>query len=417
VRSTAVNFMMGNGRSGIETEISRTMLGAFHPIFDAFHISPGNGDYAQGFDTDAFKVQDYTSWDRLEDFGADPLDVVLIWIVCVAFAIPVLRGRRQARLLLLLMAAGLTVGYILFTGTYRWDVVGVRFQIPLFVAWSPLIAIGIARWSQWLLRITMAGLVIACLPQLLNNAERPIIHQSYGSNPLIPYFLDSTYPSSIINAANNYESMSSVVAQSTCNTLGLGNWVLFEYPIWAGLRDDGWKGQIQDIDVTNVTARFENPNFHPCAVLSQQATTYVATDPDEVQVQFGPLALSMAPDFARTVHFPIPGISSDMAGIRVLPGSGWSFNGRPDLNRAGSIFVYSTKATSIDLRFDGSLGLVAAGVAVSSPRGVFPSVTSGSNGLVRIAVRAGVNQVDVAPPKKVAGAPEVRGVEVVVPTA
>jgi len=401
VRSTAANFMMGNGRSGPETAVSKFILGKFHRVYDVFGISQDNWDYFVGPDTsayfDAFAVRDYTAWDRSEDEGADPLDVVLICLTGLTCVVLLVRGDRRMRVLVL-MAGSLTIGYLVFAGIARFQIFEVRFYIPLFVIWSPLIAIALARYSKWLLRIAMVVLAVACLPQLLDNSERPVLRNSYGSHPLAPYFLDSTDRSYIIRTAVDMETLSKVIAESTCKQLGIGNFVVIEYPVWVGLHNDHWHGQIQDVKVQNVTARFENPNFHPCAILTQPSAPYVGSEPGRVQIGFGPqFALSILPRDMRTVDVAIGGFSSELAGVRVFPGSGWSFAASPSLSGDGSVFLYSQKPQTLGLRLQGAHGSAASGVVVSTPRPEQAPAVSDTNGLVRLNVGAGITEVDLAP--------------------
>ncbi len=279
VRATAANFMMGNGTSGPETAISKFVLAKLHGVYGAFGVRQGNPNYFEGPEStvffDAFQVRDYDQWVRSEDEGADPLQVVLMCFAATACLILVVRGDRRMRVLAL-MASTLTLGYLLLAGIARWQIFEVRFFIPLFVAWTPLVAIALARCSRWLLRITMVVLALACLPQLLDNTERPVRRDSYGANPLAPYLLDSLDRSYIVNTAAGLETLSKVLAQSTCHQLGIGDFVVIEYPVWVGLHDERWRGEIEDVNVQNPSARYEARDFHPCAVLTEPPAGHVS---------------------------------------------------------------------------------------------------------------------------------------------
>lgn len=418
VRSTASNFMMGNGENGPETAVSRFLLGKFHRVYDVFGVAQDNWDYFVGPDTatyyDAFAVRDFNVWDRSEDEGADPLDVVLIGLTGVAFVVLLALGDRRMRVLVL-MAGGLTVGYLVFSGIARWQIFGVRLYIPLLVAWAPLIAIALARCSKWLLRVVMVLLAVACLPQLLDNSERPVLRNSYGPNPLAAYFEDSTDIAYVTKAGMEMEALSTVMAQSTCRQLGIGNFITIEYPVWVGLHDDDWRGQIQDVGVPNVTNRYENPDFHPCAVITQQDPTYVGTDPGRIQIGFGQLVLSILAEDMRTVRVDVAGFSSAVPGVHVFPGSGWSFAAAsPTLSGDGSIFVSSPSAQTLALHLRGPDGGAAAGVTVSVAGSPGPAVVSNAKGLVLVEVGAGMTEVDLSHGQGATTASPVEGVHVVV---
>ena len=169
-------------------------------------------------------------------------------------------------------------------------------------------------------RIVLVLLILACTPQLFNNLEAPFSHQDYPARSLSPYFLDSVSSAHVAAGNAEYSSTSAAIAGSSCDRLGLANWVLVEYPLWVGLRDDKWHGEIQDVDVQNVSRRFENPAFKPCALLQQETAAYVGADDADVNLQFGSLALSIDPADARSLRFPVAGFHSSVAGVRVLPG-------------------------------------------------------------------------------------------------
>ena len=415
VRATAANFMMGNGTSGPETAISKFVLAKLHGVYGAFGVRQGNPNYFEGPEStvffDAFQVRDYDQWVRSEDEGADPLQVVLMCFAATACLILVVRGDRRMRVLAL-MAGTLTLGYLLLAGIAWWQIFEVRFFIPLFVAWTPLVAIALARCSRWLLRITMVVLALACLPQLLDNTERPVRRDSYGANPLAPYLLDSLDRSYIVNTAAGLETLSKVLAQSTCHQLGIGDFVVIEYPVWVGLHDERWRGEIEDVNVQNPSARYESRDFHPCAVLTEPPALHVSAVGGGVQMDFAQqLALSIRPADMRTVRVPVAGFDSQVAQVRVYPGSGWSFQGAPLLHGKGSLFIYSPRAETLYLGVEGPHGEPRSGVAVSAPRSASPAAVTGPSGRVQIGVSAGVTQVTLTNPRPVGAAPAVTGID------
>ena len=219
----------------------------------------------------------------------------------------------------------------------------------------------------------MVVLALACLPQLLDNTERPVRRDSYGANPLAPYFLDSSDRSYIVNTAAGLETLSKVLAQSTCHRLGIGDFVAIEYPVWVGLHDDRWRGEIEDVNVQNPSARYESRDFHPCAVLTEPPAGHVSAAGGGVQMDFAQqLALSIRPADMRTVRVPVAGFNSQVAQVRVYPGSGWSFQGAPLLHGKGSLFIYSPRAEALYLGVEGPHGEPRSGVAVSAARSAPP---------------------------------------------
>ncbi len=415
IRSTAANFMMGNGTSGVETRISEEVLGHLHHVFLWFHVSPNNSDYVLGPVTDAFGKRDYTAWDRSPDSGADPWHVVLIVASVPILVVASLRRRRGARTALL-MAAGLTLGYLLFTGTARWSAFNVRYELPLLVAWSPIIALALSRLPKMVTRIVLVLLILACTPQLFNNLEAPFSHQDYPARSLSPYFLDSVSSAHVAAGNAEYSSTSAAIAGSSCDRLGLANWVLVEYPLWVGLRDDKWHGEIQDVDVQNVSRRFENPAFKPCALLQQETAAYVGADDADVNLQFGSLALSIDPADARSLRFPVAGFHSSVAGVRVLPGGGWSLagaSGGPRLAQSGSVFLFSSVRRTVRLQLRSAAQAAPVPVVVSAPGSGLPPTTLVPNAGVSLVVSPGVTEVQLSPPAGSPSSSSIDGVEVV----
>jgi hypothetical protein len=416
VRSTASDFMMGNGRNGIETDISASVLGALHDVFDRFHIAPGDQRYALGTVTDAFAKRDYVLWDRSPDTGADPWDVVLICASVIVLIIAWISGDRRMRLVLL-MAVGLILGYLLFSGTARWSVYDVRYQLPLYVAWSPVIAMALSKLPKMATRLLLCLLIIACLPQLFDNMEQPFLHQQFAAKSLNPYFLDTDVQSYISTSAAEFESASAAIAESSCQRVGLANWLLVEYPLWVGLKNAGWQGEIQDVMVQNVSSRLEDPTFKPCILLRQETGPYAGTGTGQVQLRFGPLALSFDPEAARAIRLSVPGFHSTVAGVHMLPGGGWSQSGTstsPTLVGPGSVFLFSRDRRTMQFQVRSNSSSAAAQAEVSVPgSGIAPALVSSDKG-IPIVVSPGITEVRLEP---VANAPApsttVAGVDVV----
>ncbi len=424
VRETAANFMFGNGQNGPQTAVSNFTLRQLHDVYDAFGVRQDNTTYFLGYETpwfyDGFLSRNDSLWDRSADEGADPLDVVLIGFTLVVSVILLVRGDRRMRVVVLI-AGGLTIGFLLLAAVARFQIFAVRFYIPLFVAWSPLIALALGRCSKWLLRVAMVVLAVACLPQLLDNVEQPLMKVSYGSHPLAAYLVDHPNPNFVRRTAGDLESLTSVLAQSTCRRIGIGSFLVFEYPVWVGLHNDGWRGQMEDVDVTNATKRYEDPRFRPCAVVTQPATaSWVGTEPGMVHLAFGPtLALSIEPSALRTVRVDVPGFVSTAPEVHVYPGTGWTYGNRSTtLHDRGTVYVSSPQAQGLALRVVGPGGRPLADVIVHSAAGPTPLDRTGTTGLTdatgtaSIAVERGLTPVIVTPPVAAGQSTPITGVTI-----
>ena len=415
VRSTAANFMIGNGTDGFETAISKSVLGGLHGVFDQFHIDPSNPNYVLGTITNAFSVTNYIQSDRNGDRGANPWDVLLICMAILVLIVARIRGDLKTRMPLLI-AAGLTLGYLFFSGTARWNVFEVRYQLPLFVAWSPIIAIALSKLPRIAARVVLCLLVIACLPQLFDNVAQPFIHRDYPTDSLAPYFLDTSVQRYVALSSSEYQSASAAISETSCHKLGLANWILAEYPLWVGLKSAGWQGEIQNVNVQNASSRFQDPDFAPCILIRQESGSYVGADRSQVNLRFGPLAIAVAPQVARSLRLPIAGFHSAVADVRVFPGGGWSINGEkgePILRRSGSIFLFSSDRRTVELQLRGGTASAPARAVISQAgTGAGPTtLSSGSD--IPVELAPGITEVRMDPIQGgTASAPKVVGVEI-----
>jgi hypothetical protein len=291
--------LVGDGRSDVRTDLSRVVVDGLQSIYDALGVNPANQDYVLGTETNAFMKADYREWDRTEGRGANPLQVCLMILALLLLGVGCVRGRRELRLPFA-TAIALCVGYVAFSAVARWSVFAVRYYVPLFVLWCPLIALAMRRVNRLVVLAVASILVIACLPQLLNSRTRSLLHPQFP----FPTRLDGYYAGFDPHTASAFASMdlgvARVIAGSSCRSVGIANWILFEYPLWPALHDAGWRGTINDVDVTNQTRRLEPRGFHPCALVSEVDRPSVAPPvthrPGMLAFRFGNLALLIDPE-------------------------------------------------------------------------------------------------------------------------
>jgi hypothetical protein len=206
------------------------------------------------------------------------------------FYLVIAASRRPDVRVAALLALSTGCGYLLFCSAMRWNVFAVRYQVPLFVVWSALIAVSFERHRN-VGRAVGLALLVVCLPQLLDNYARSLLYPRYPfRSPLAAYFQDAN------DAAKAYEDVTGAVARSPCRDVGIANWVLAEYPLWAGLRDMGWNGRIAHVGVSNESSRLANVNFRPCAQVFEVKSDHAPpTDPRKRAALFGELVLSLDP--------------------------------------------------------------------------------------------------------------------------
>jgi hypothetical protein len=177
------------------------------------------------------------------------------------------------------------------------------------------------------------------MPALLNNSSRPLIHLRHDPKSALAPYLSSralAEEEQRHRQLRSFGPLTTAIAGSGCDRVGIANWILFEYPLWAGLRDQGWGGRITDVDVANQSTRYQESDFRPCALVRQVENVYVSQDNGMVGYRFGSLALSVDPGDLGSVA-PPPGFVSDEPSLSVYPGAGWSLgDGGPTAFVAGA---------------------------------------------------------------------------------
>jgi hypothetical protein len=398
VRATASEFNIGNGRSGLQTYLARVVLPVLHRVYSIFGISQNDLHYSVTTGWNVFGIRSYTVYQRNEDYGANPWHVLLIVASLLVLALCVRRGQRALRPALI-VAIGLGLGFLLFSGLYRWNQFGVRLILPLLVAWSALIAIALARFPRWIGTVVLIGLALACLPQLLDNEVTPLIPNSPSHVPyLTPYFANNSMGLPATVDAHAYETITSVLAQSSCTKAALGNRVVVEYPLWVALDHNGWRGVLNDFNVHNATEKLE-PSYTPCASITQEGSDYVTPTNNTVNAQVANLAVSINADDATTIRTPIPGFSSSVHGVTVLPGGDWglaAFAPLPLFGGDGSLYLFSDADRAVWLRFNLAPHVSPPTLTLSGSNGVEVPVTRTKSTLsVSLQLHSGVTRIDL----------------------
>jgi len=407
VRSTASQFNVGNGTNGPYTYLARAVLPVLHSVYSVFGVSQNDLKYALVQGWNVFAVSNYAKYQQISDFGANPWQVLLMVVSFVVLTISVLRGHKVLRLALM-VAVGLGVGYLLFFGLYKWNEFGVRLSLPLLVAWSAVIAIALTRFPHWVATLVLIGLTVACFPQLIDNWVTPLVPNSpQNESYLAVYFSDGAIAGYTYQEdASAYQTITSMLAESTCTRTALGNLVFVEYPLWVALGHDKWHGTLNDFNVHNATEKLE-PHYEPCATITQEGRRYVTPNNGTVNAQVDFLAVSIKVADAATIHTPIPRFTSSAHGVTVLPGGSWglaAFGSNPLFGGAGSLYLFSDAEKSVRLQFNLAPGVIQPQLTLSGSNGqkVATKVTRTTIS-ASINLHQGVNRIDLvthAPTKK-----------------
>jgi hypothetical protein len=206
-----------------------------------------------------------------EDTAGNPAHFVLIVVSVAVFLIS--KQLRESRNLGKYSIA-VTVAFLLFTLCIKWTPWHSRLHLPLFIFWSPFIAIVLSRFPNHKITNSIAVvLILSALPWVLNNRSRPLIAHSniFNTSRIDQYFSNRPeLKGPYIGATNFLKSQ-----KCPCIGLSLGpdDW---EYPFWVLLRkNEDQVVRIEHVDIQNISAAKSNlmlfESFSPCAIISLES--------------------------------------------------------------------------------------------------------------------------------------------------
>ena len=115
IRSTAVNFMIGNGESGIATFVSQARAQQSRSLIPLDRCGPRRPTICLGHEHRCLRQERTTEGSRYEDYGANPWHVLPLTFSGVLICFRAVRGDRTLRQAALL-AVGLALGFIAVLG-------------------------------------------------------------------------------------------------------------------------------------------------------------------------------------------------------------------------------------------------------------------------------------------------------------
>jgi hypothetical protein len=292
LRQISAQFLIGDG-SGLGYQVSRAIVTPLGWIFDIVGPRANDATYAFPGGPDPFRPGDFSVLSRFEDVAANPWHTLLAFATFVLLTALAFRARSRPQVWqVTVLCWALAFGFLAFGMLGKWSIYASRYYIPLIAATAPVVAFALGRVPRLVARLVVAGLLLACLPQLFDNYQRPLLHPTRFDVPLQPYFVTGRTAAQAIAIAGEYQQLARSVAESGCTSLGIGNLVLLEYPLWVGLASERWDGQIQHVGVRNASRRLEDPQFQPCAlVYERRADGYVNQVVGMRKQEFGSLVL------------------------------------------------------------------------------------------------------------------------------
>jgi hypothetical protein len=208
---------------------------------------------------------------RHEDSAGNPFHLALI-IGGMTF---VLLSRKQPETADLTAYAGsLVVAFVIFCTYLNWNPYHSRLHLPLFVLWSPLIAVVVLAGTTYKSVFWIAASLIAVSTlYVAGNESRPLIAVRPNSTVFNTSRVDQVFKR-FSRVKDAYFTSTQFVENENCSRVGLdlGEYGL-EYPLWVLLqKTNGERIWIEHVNVRNIsTAKFtakSSADFSPCAVIS-----------------------------------------------------------------------------------------------------------------------------------------------------
>lgn len=205
----------------------------------------------------------------------NPIHLFLILLSVILFFI---YGRKHDLPGLAGYALTVTAAFLLFCFYLKWQPWHSRLHLPLFVLWSPFIALVLSRiCNSRTANLIAAILLVAAFPWVFYNQNHPLIKKNniFNTAKTDQYFSDSP------ELREPYIEAAKFLKSQDCTDLGLSfGFDSREYPLWVLLQEKDDKAfRIEHINVKNITAEKYKTNpfarFSPCLILSD------GTEPDK----------------------------------------------------------------------------------------------------------------------------------------
>jgi hypothetical protein len=226
---------------------------------------------------------------QYEDISGNPIHLILI-----AVALLILLSRKSLRKQSYLAwgAILLVAGFLMFCFLFTWSPWRSRLHLPLFVLFSPLVAIIVVRTFPPIVTGCIAlVLLLSIQPWLFDNQFKSLLaEKSIFNTPRIEQYFKSQS-----HLQDPYQAMMTELNRLNCYDIGIGSqsfW--FEYPLWVLLQQQGeQKSHLYHVAVDNSSSQakltthpLSGASPAPCAVVFLQEDTN-ATPPTQLTTEYG----------------------------------------------------------------------------------------------------------------------------------
>ncbi len=197
-----------------------------------------------------------------EDYSGNPLHAFLI-LLTILLSFGLIRGYKDHMETIGFLVC-LVLAFLLFSFYLKFQIWGSRLQLPMFILWTPIIVKLFSQKSEKFFIVVTLFVFLISLFWTFGNVSRRINPAilKVRSNRELAYFNNQ------LKLFPVYTAITQQISSSNCKNVGLSfsddTW---EYPIWVLLRDKGWSGRIEHINVSNPSSKLMDQNFQACAVI------------------------------------------------------------------------------------------------------------------------------------------------------
>ncbi len=199
----------------------------------------------------------------------------LVHAVLMLLVVPMaLFGWRRVGWPAIIYMVAVIAGFLLYSLVFKWQIFGSRLHLPFFMLFAPLIAVVLSELlrenSGWWFGL---ALLIGALPWLVGINSRPLVplpDRAFVNSILVE-------PRETLLYANGqslvrpHQAMFELIEAANCSTVGVAiSGSGAEYPFWVRLGAPRDSLQIEWLVGGSPSARFNKPDFQPCAVICQK---------------------------------------------------------------------------------------------------------------------------------------------------
>jgi hypothetical protein len=204
-----------------------------------------------------------------EDYAGNPIHFLLMPASLILIAGRIRKHKSGDTLRLTIWYAILIIAdFLVFSALYKWQIWGSRLQLPIFVAWAPVIGVALDGDKFYITRnIVTLVLLLSSLGSLLSNPSRPVIPDKDGHS-IFRTARENQLFANFPEVEKGFLSIIAAVKETDCRNVGL---VIDshdpDYPFWALLSPDGKQFRIENIEPSQTLRQYLREDFHPCAII------------------------------------------------------------------------------------------------------------------------------------------------------